>query len=165
MRTSKKSLIAGLTVVSALLIAACGGGDSGRSSESGTETIRLARNNWTASSIETEILKQLIETNLGNPVEIVDIDENAMFAGMSAGDIDANVEVWPSGVTPDEQAFIDDGSVDNIGLLGAVGKIGWFVPQYALDQYPQLATWEGFKDPAVAKAFATAATGVEIPIV
>lgn len=159
MRTSKKSLIAGLTVVSALLIAACGGGDSGRSSESGTETIRLARNNWTASSIETEILKQLIETNLGNPVEIVDIDENAMFAGMSAGDIDANVEVWPSGVTPDEQAFIDDGSVANIGLLGAVGKIGWFVPQYALDQYPQLATWEGFKDPAVAKAFATAATG------
>ena len=159
MRRSKKSLIAGLTVVSALLIAACGGGDSGRSSESGTETIRLARNNWTASSIETEILKQLIETNLGNPVEIVDIDENAMFAGMSAGDIDANVEVWPSGVTPDEQAFIDDGSVANIGLLGAVGKIGWFVPQYALDQYPQLATWEGFKDPAVAKAFATAATG------
>ena len=159
MRRSKKSLIAGLTVVGALLIAACGGGDSGRSSESGTETIRLARNNWTASSIETEILKQLIETNLGNPVEIVDIDENAMFAGMSAGDIDANVEVWPSGVTPDEQAFIDDGSVANIGLLGAVGKIGWFVPQYALDQYPQLATWEGFKDPAVAKAFATAATG------
>ena len=159
MRRSKKSLIVGLTVVSALLIAACGGGDSGRSSESGTETIRLARNNWTASSIETEILKQLIETNLGNPVEIVDIDENAMFAGMSAGDIDANVEVWPSGVTPDEQAFIDDGSVANIGLLGAVGKIGWFVPQYALDQYPQLATWEGFKDPAVAKAFATAATG------
>lgn len=159
MRRSKKSLIAGLTVVSALLIAACGGSDSGSSSGGGTETIRLARNNWTASSIETEILKQLIETNLGNPVEIVDIDENAMFAGMSAGDIDANVEVWPSGVTPDEQAFIDDGSVANIGLLGAVGKIGWFVPQYALDQYPQLATWEGFKDPAVAKAFATAATG------
>ena len=159
MRRSKKSLIAGLTVVSALLIAACGGSDSGSSSGGGTETIRLARNNWSASSIETEILKQLIETNLGNPVEIVDIDENAMFAGMSAGDIDANVEVWPSGVTPDEQAFIDDGSVANIGLLGAVGKIGWFVPQYALDQYPQLATWEGFKDPAVAKAFATAATG------
>lgn len=159
MRRSKKSLIAGLAVVSALLIAACGGTDSGSNSGGGTETIRLARNNWTASSIETEILKQLIETNLGNPVEIVDIDENAMFAGMSAGDIDANVEVWPSGVTPDEQAFIDDGSVANIGLLGAVGKIGWFVPQYALDQYPQLASWEGFKDPAVAKAFATAATG------
>ena len=159
MRRSKKSLIAGLAVVSALLIAACGGTDSGSNSGGGTETIRIARNNWTASSIETEILKQLIETNLGNPVEIVDIDENAMFAGMSAGDIDANVEVWPSGVTPDEQAFIDDGSVANIGLLGAVGKIGWFVPQYALDQYPQLASWEGFKDPAVAKAFATAATG------
>ena len=30
---------------------------------------------------------------------------------------------------------------------------------YALQQFPQLSSWEGLKDPAVAKAFATAATG------
>ena len=40
-----------------------------------------------------------------------------------------------------------------------VGKIGWFVSDYALTQFPQLSSWEGLKDPAVAKAFATAATG------
>jgi len=96
---------------------------------------------------------------LCNPVEIVDIDENAMIPGMSTGDIDANVEVWPSGFTAEEQAFIDDGSVVNMGELGAIGKIGWFVTPNALEQFPQLATWEGLKDPAVSKAFATAATG------
>ena len=161
MRKSKRSLLGGLAIAGAMLLAACGGSDSDSASGGGTETIRIARNNWTASAIETEIIKQLIETNLGNPVEIVDIDENAMFAGMSAGDIDANVEVWPSGVTPDEQAFIDDGSITRMGELGAVGKIGWFVPQYAIDKYPALATWEGFKDPEVIKAFATAATGAK----
>ena len=152
-----KKFAIGLVSVGALLLAACGGSDGG--SAGGTETIRIARNNWTASAIEVEIVKQLIETNLGNPVEIVDIDENAMIPGMSTGEIDANVEVWPSGFTPEEQAFIDDGSVVNMGELGAIGKIGWFVTPNALEQFPQLATWEGLKDPAVSKAFATAATG------
>ncbi|NBY45123.1 MAG: hypothetical protein EBQ64_03975, partial [Acidimicrobiia bacterium] len=135
----------------------CGGGDGG--SASGTETIKIARNNWTASAIEVEIVKQLIEKNLGNPVEIVDIDENAMIPGMSTGDIDANVEVWPSGFTAEEQAFVDDGSVVKMGELGAIGKIGWFLTPNALQQFPQLSSWEGLKDPAVVKAFATAATG------
>ena len=157
MRLQSKKLAVGLFAAGALLFAACGGSDS--DSAGGTETIKIARNNWTASMIEVEIVKQLIETNLGNPVEIVDIDENAMIPGMSTGDIDANVEVWPSGFTAEEQAFIDDGSVVNMGLLGAVGKIGWFVTPNALEQFPQLATWEGLKDPAVSKAFATAATG------
>jgi len=153
-------VVAALVAASALFAAACGGGDEGGdASGGGTETIKIVRNNWTASLIEAEILKQLIEQNLGNPVEVLDIDENAMFAGMSSGEVDVNLEVWPSGVTPDEQAFIDDGSVSNMGELGAIGKIGWFMPQYVVDKYPELATWEGLKDPAIAKAFATAATG------
>ena len=145
--------------VGALLLAACGGSDG--DSAGGTETIRIARNNWTASAIEVEIVKQLIEKNLGNPVEIVDIDENAMITGMSTGEIDANVEVWPSGFTAEEQAFVDDGSVVKMGELGAIGKIGWFVTPNALEQFPQLSSWEGLKDPEVVKAFATAATGAQ----
>jgi len=164
MRGSKKRLIAALVVAGSLIGAACGGSDGGGSEDAsgggGTETIKIARNNWSASAVETEIVKILIEENLGNPVEIVDIDENAMFAGMSAGDVHANVEVWPSGVTPDEQAFIDDGSIINVGDLGTIGKIGWFVPDYVLEAYPALAeSWEALKDPEVAKGFATAATG------
>ena len=166
MLSSKKLLVAGLITVGSLLGAACGSSDNTASDTTaaagdctGTETIKIARNNWSASAVEVEIVKQLIEKNLCNPVEILYIDENAMFAGMSSGDVDVNVEVWPSGVVPEEQAFIDDGSVVNMGDLGAEGKIGCFVSDYALEQFPQLATWEGLKDPAVAGAFATAATG------
>jgi glycine betaine/proline transport system substrate-binding protein len=174
MGSHKKLLGIGLFAVGSLLFAACGNSDAamdaagedttvlaatGAPACTGTAPIKIARNNWTASAIEVEVVKQLIEKNLCNPVEIVDIDENAMIPGMSSGDIDANVEVWPSGFTKEEQAFIDDGSVVNMGLLGAVGKIGWFVTPDALTSFPQLATWEGLKDPAVVKAFATAATG------
>ena len=131
--------------------AAAGSGDKA--------TIKLVENSWTASAINVEIAKQLIEKNLGNKVEIVKIDENLQFAGLAAGDLDATLEIWPSGVVAEEQKYIDDGQIVNAGPLGAVGKIGWFVPDYVEEKFPSLKTWEGFKDPAVAKAFATAETG------
>jgi glycine betaine/proline transport system substrate-binding protein len=123
------------------------------------EPIRIVRNTWTASAVESEIMKQLIETKLCNKAEIVDIDENSMFAGLSDGKLDLVTEMWPSGVVKDEQAFIDNGSIVNAGALGTVGQIGWFAPDYVVAENPGLATWEGLKDPSVAKKFATAETG------
>ena len=70
-------------------------------------------------------------------------------------------KVWPSGHAQNVVDFIDnpDGNVANAGLLGPVGKIGWYMPTYMVDQHPELATWEGFMDPELAKLFATAETG------
>ncbi len=174
----KKPLLLVLVALS-VLAAACGGGDGATATTAGdgtattgaatggtvgidpnNPTINLAVNPWTASLLNVEIAKQLIESHLGYPVEAVAIDENAaMFTGMADGTVDAVLELWPSGITDDEQAFLDEGSVVEIGELGAVGKIGWFVPQYVIDEHPDLATWEGFQDPANAALFATAETG------
>jgi glycine betaine/proline transport system substrate-binding protein len=158
--------------VLALVLAACGGEEGGGDTTTpaeggGTEapvegdgdTINIVANPWTASALNAEIAAQLIEAELGNPAEVVAIDENTMFTGLSDGSLDVVLEVWPSGVVAEEQAFIDDGSVVNIGELGAIGKIGWFTPQYVIDEHPELATWEGYQDPEVAAMFATAETG------
>jgi glycine betaine/proline transport system substrate-binding protein len=141
--------------VMGLLIAACGGGSGG-----GTEEINLIVNPWTASRLNAEVAANIIEAELGNPVEITEVNENdAMFTGMADGTLDAVLEIWPSGITDAETAYFDDGSVVDMGELGAVGKIGWFVPQYVIDEHPELATWEGFQDPALAALFATPETG------
>lgn len=146
-------------VALALVVAACGGDDEG-GGDGGTETITLIVNPWTASRLNAEVAKNIIENELGNPVEITEVNENdAMFTGMADGTLDAVLEIWPSGVTDAENAYFDDGSVVNLGELGAVGKIGWFTPQYVIDEHPELATWEGFEDPALAGLFATAETG------
>jgi glycine betaine/proline transport system substrate-binding protein len=121
--------------------------------------IVLVQNPWTASALNAEVAKILIEENLGNSVEITAIDENTMFAGLAAGDLDACLEVWPSGVTAEEQAYLDEGSVVQIGPLGAIGQIGWYVPRYVQEQFPETVTWEGFLDPEVASQFASAETG------
>ena len=153
-------------VVLALVVAACGGdgegsGDGdGDGGGGGTETITLIVNPWTASRLNAEVAANIIESELGNPVEILEVNENdAMFTGMADGSLDAVLEIWPSGVTDAETAYFDDGSVVDLGELGAIGKIGWFVPQYVIDEHPELATWEGFQDPEVAALFATAETG------
>ena len=148
-------------VVLALIVAACGGdGEGSANGDGGTETITLIVNPWTASRLNAEVAKNIIESELGNPVEITEVNENdAMFTGMADGTLDAVLEIWPSGVTDAENAYFEEGSVVNIGELGAVGKIGWFVPRYVVDEHPELATWEGFQDPELAGLFATAETG------
>lgn len=153
------ALLLALSVVAA----ACGSGD-GDDTAGGVDdskpTINFVVNPWTASALNVEVARQIIESELGYPTDIVSIDENeAMFSGLADGTADAVLEIWPSGITESEQAFFDDGSVENLGELGAVGRIGWFVPSYVLESNPELATWEGFLAPEAGALFATAETG------
>jgi len=147
-----------LTVVLALLIVAvltvaCGGAGGGEAA-----TITLIENPWPASSLNVNVAKIIIEQELGNPVEIIALDENAQWDALAAGDADASLEVWPSGHTERIEEYINNlGTVENGGLLGPVGEIGWFVPTYVIEQNPALATWEGYKDAAA--EFSTAETG------
>ena len=94
-------------------------------------------------------------------VELVEIDENAMWPAISKGDtLDGVLEIWPSGHAADYETYItgNKGIVDG-GLLGPDAKIGWYVPPFVVDEHPELATWEGFKDPELAGLFKTAESG------
>ena len=174
-------------VVLALALAACGGGggtaeptadagaaettedDAGETTEDDAAddaadgekiTIKLAENPWSASMINANVAKILLEEQLGYTVEIITIDENAQWASLATGDLHASLEVWPSGHAENVAQYIDgQGVVENGGLLGPVGKIGWYIPGYMVERNPALATWEGFQDPAAAAEFATAETG------
>ncbi len=166
MRNTRIRTGLGLVLVAAITLSACGSdkekvdGGSDTTKPSGDKPdITIVQNAWTASAIEAEIAKQLIEKQLGNKVTITAIDENAMFAGLADGKLDAALELWPSGIDEKEQKYLDDKTVVDAGKLGAVGQIGWWVPDYVLDEYPDVATWEGLKDADTAKAFATAETG------
>jgi glycine betaine/proline transport system substrate-binding protein len=68
--------------------------------------------------------------------------------------------VWPSGHAADYETYITGKkSVVDLGKLGPSAKIGWYVPKFVVDEHPELATWEGFQDPELAKLFATAESG------
>ena len=125
-----------------------------RAAEAASEEVRLAVNPWTGSAVNANIAKAIIEKEGIGKVDLVDIDENAMWPAISKGDtLDGVLEIWPSGHAKDYETYITGkkGIVDG-GLLGPDAKIGWYVPQFVVDEHPELATWEGFKDPKLAGA-------------
>jgi glycine betaine/proline transport system substrate-binding protein len=123
-------------------------------------TVKLAANPWTASALNVNVAKILLEEKLGYTVEIIEIDENAQWPALATGDLHASLEVWPSGHADNVAEYIEKQKVvENGGLIGPIGKIGWYIPTYMLTEHPDLATWEGFKNPENAKLFATAETG------
>lgn len=175
-RRTARFVTAGLIAVG--LLASCGSDDessdettppaestpasepAGSTPAASGEGIVLAVNPWTGSAVNANVAKVVLESQLGTSVELLDIDENATWVGMDAGEIDAVLEVWPSGHAADYETYITGKqSVVDLGLLGPSAKIGWYVPTFVIDEHPELATWEGFKDPELAKLFATAESG------
>jgi glycine betaine/proline transport system substrate-binding protein len=175
-RTSAR--FAAAAVALALVAAACGSDDKASdattgapaATEAGTDAttpagaagagIKIAANPWTGSAVNAAVAKVVLESKLGTPTEIVALDENAAWVGLDAGDLDANLEIWPSGHAADYKTYIEEKkSVVDIGKLGPSAKIGWYVPTFVVDAHPELKTWEGFKDPELAKLFATAESG------
>ena len=151
---TRRALFAGVALAS--LLAACGD-DSG---SDGGAAITLAANPWTGSAVNAYVAQAIIQAELGTTVNITDIDENATWQGLDDGSIDAVLEVWPSGHAADYETYITGKkSVVDMGKLGPSAKIGWYVPKFVIDEHPELATWEGFQDPELAKLFATAESG------
>jgi len=167
----KQGRLALAAVLIASALAACGSdsktssnsaADGGEACKTSGSAITLAVNPWTGSAVNAYVAKAVIECNLGVPVEIVKVDESPTWVGLDDGTIDAVLEVWPSGHAADYQTYITDKkSVVDLGKLGPNAKIGWYVPKFVIDAHPELATWEGFKNPELAKLFATAESGDE----
>lgn len=150
----------GLLALVALVTAACGdvqedgspgGGATGPTADAAVPdnrdvTIRIAVNPWDGSAANANVAKVLLEEKLGYTVELVEIDEFAQFPALANGDLDATLEVWPSGHAEDYEKYIASGAgVVDGGKLGVVGQIGWWMPTYLVEQNPELATWEGLK--------------------
>ncbi len=122
--------------------------------------IKLAVNPWSASELNVAVASILLMEELGYTVEQVAVAEQAQWPALATGDLHASLEVWPSGHMANVAEYIDEqGLVEDGGLLGPVGRIGWYLPSYLLAEQPDLATWEGLTAAESADLFATAETG------
>ncbi|MEM8922154.1 MAG: glycine betaine ABC transporter substrate-binding protein [Actinomycetota bacterium] len=122
-------------------------------------TLTFVVNDWTASALNVAVAEQLIERHLGYPVVPMRMDDtDEIYEGLAEGSIDAMLEIWPNSMSDRDRLYFDRDQVLDVGPLGSVGKVGWFVPRYVIDDDPALATWEGYDRPGVAARFATEAT-------
>ena len=78
--------------------AASGGSGGSAATGSGDEEVRLAVNPWTGSAVNANVAKAIIEKRGLGKVDLVVIDENAMWPAIAKGDsLDGVLEIWPSG--------------------------------------------------------------------
>jgi glycine betaine/proline transport system substrate-binding protein len=146
-----------VAVATVLAVAAAGCGDDepapGEKAGEGV-TLRIAVNPWTGSAVNANVAKVLLERELGYRVELVEIDENTQFPAIASGELDASLEVWPSGHAEDINRYIEgrrggflrDGGIVDGGELGLVGNIGWWIPTYLAERRPELTRWQGLKE-------------------
>ena len=78
---------------------------------------------------------------LGCNVTYPEVKEEVGWQGMADGSIDTIVENWGH---PDlVKKYIDEqGSVEDAGLTGNDGIIGWYVPPWMAEKYPDITDWK-----------------------
>jgi glycine betaine/proline transport system substrate-binding protein len=107
-------------------------------------TVTLNEQAWTGSTANTYVAKYVLEKYLGCTVKVTDIAEIPVYQAMAQGKVDAVLEDWQH-VAQYKQYATKQHTVVLEGSNGLTGHIGWFIPKYLLQKYPEFATWKGLK--------------------
>jgi glycine betaine/proline transport system substrate-binding protein len=87
------------------------------------------------------VIAHVAETELGCEVEKKDLKEEVAWQGFGTGEVDAVVENW--GHDDLKQKYIEDqGTAVSAGPTGNIGIIGWYVPPWMAEEYPDITDWE-----------------------
>jgi glycine betaine/proline transport system substrate-binding protein len=122
----------GETPSSAPAAATCkGSGDKG--------TVQLMINQWVGAEANVAVAECLLK-QMGYTVKTNTLAEEVAWQGFATGEVDVILENWGH---PDlEKKYITDEklAVDD-GPNGVTGIIGWYVPGWMADQYPDITDW------------------------
>ena len=151
MRVSGRARALVTTAVLGLLVTACtsGGGTSaaptaGTSAGAGasidtSEVVDIAVNPWVGYEANAAVVGAALE-ELGFTVEYKDLAEQISWEGFESGEVDAILENW--GHEDLAQTYITEKKVAvDAGSTGVDGIIGWFVPPWMAEQYPDITDW------------------------
>jgi len=141
MRSLKTAAAAALIVS----LTACGGAtsDAGESEPSAGSkgTVNLAINPWVGYEANAAVIAYLLEKKMGYTVEKKELKEEISWQGFETGEVDAIVENW--GHDDLKKTYIQEKKTAvDLGPTGNNGVIGWYVPQWMADEYPDITDWK-----------------------
>jgi glycine betaine/proline transport system substrate-binding protein len=145
-RGSRRLRLVAVAAVVGLGLTGCGSSDDGLTAKDSTGSkdcgdLRIAVNPWTGYVSNAHVVGYVAKTKLGCNVTYPDVKEEVGWQGMASGTIDTIVENWGH---PDlVKKYIDEQkTVEDAGLTGGDGIIGWYVPPWMAEKYPDITNWE-----------------------
>lgn len=133
---SRFGRLGGGLVAAAVLFAACNSGGGGSKG-----TVNIAINAWVGYEADAAVVAYLLEKELGYTVVKKNLAEDVSWQGFESGEVDVILENWGH---PDlEKDYIQDKKVAiDAGQTGNVGIIGWYVPGWMVEEYPDITDWQ-----------------------
>jgi glycine betaine/proline transport system substrate-binding protein len=142
----KKLRYAGVLTAVALALAGCGGEKVGAdqpAASGGKEcgTFNLAVNPWVGYEANAAVVAYVATKDLGCEVVKKNLKEEISWQGFGTGEVDAVVENW--GHEDLKKKYIEQQKVAvEAGSTGVKGVIGWYVPPWMAQQYPDITDWK-----------------------
>ena len=102
-------------------------------------TVKLMINQWVGAQANVAVVQCLLQ-QIGYKVATNTLAEEVAWQGFDTGEVDVILENWGH---PDlEKTYITDKKVaQDAGPNGVTGIIGWYVPQWMVDKYPDITDW------------------------
>src|SRR4051812_19538484 len=145
MRHTKTLRLTAVAAALSMAVAGCGGAKSDAGSTdapaAGSKgTVKLAINPWVGYEANAAVVGYLLEKKLGYTVDKKNLKEEISWQGFETGEVDVVLENW--GHDDLKKTYITDKKVAvEVGPTGNKGVIGWYVPQWMAQQYPDITDW------------------------
>jgi len=101
--------------------------------------VKMMINQWVGAAANVAVAQCLLQ-QMGYKVTTSTLAEEVAWQGFQTGEVDVILENWGH---PDlEKKYITtDKLAQDAGPNGVTGIIGWYVPGWMIDKYPDLADW------------------------
>jgi glycine betaine/proline transport system substrate-binding protein len=144
-RSSLRIRGAALAAVGMLALGACGSTAPALVPAPGVQpadcgALRIAVNPWVGYEANAAVIAYLARQELGCDVKLVKETEAKSWQHLVEGKVDAIVENW--GHDDLKKRYIDNEKLAvEAGLTGNRGVIGWYVPPWMKQEYPDITNW------------------------
>jgi len=153
--------LAAVAASAGLVLSACGGtnieeADTGAANGEECGEFDVAINPWVGYEASAHVVGYVASSRLGCNVEYKNLKEEVAWQGFGSGEVDVVVENW--GHDDLKQKYIENqGTAQSAGSTGNKGIIGWYVPPWMVEEYPDITDWQNLN--TYADMFRTSESG------
>ena len=118
--------------------------------------VKIPTHNWSSQLVGAEVVGELLKM-VGEKVEYINMDSQAVYQAMADGDIDLVHEIWEGAFGASYEKAKAGGGIEEILTHDAVTREDWWYPNHVEKICPGLPDWKALNK--CADKFARADSG------